>query len=244
MTQKTVPDKNLAALRNVGRMVALIQRVQAREGELPGMACFYGPSGYGKSKAAIYATLKFRAITVQVKSVWTQKMLLGAILGEIGVPPEPTLGQMLDQICYHLATMDVPLLIDEADFLVKKKMIEVVRDIYEGSNAPVILIGEELLPQKLTAWERVHGRMLDWVAAQPGDMSDVSLLAAIYAPGLTLDAALRERLLVSSQGSIRRICVNLARVAEFAAVRGLGAVGLEDWGDQRFFTGAAPEIRK
>lgn len=42
-------------------------------------------------------------------------------------------------------------------------MVEIARDIYEGSGSPVILIGEEHLPKKLEQWEHVHGRMLDWV---------------------------------------------------------------------------------
>ena len=36
--------------------------------------------------------------------------------------------------------------------------------------AAIVLIGEELLPQKLQAWERFHGRILDWVAAEPGSI--------------------------------------------------------------------------
>ncbi|WP_236549860.1 ATP-binding protein, partial [Profundibacterium mesophilum] len=82
-------------------------------------------------------------------------------------PPKGTVSEMVEAISAELAMSDAPLLIDEADMLVKRKMIEIVRDIYEGSGAPVILIGEELLPQKLQQWERIHGRMLDWVAAQP-----------------------------------------------------------------------------
>ena len=51
-------------------------------------------------------------------------------------------------------------MIDEADYLVSRHMIEVIRDIYESSRATIILIGEEMLPQSLTRWERVHNRML------------------------------------------------------------------------------------
>lgn len=244
MAEQEENINTVAPLRNVVAMVALIERVRSRAHNLPGMATFYGPSGWGKSSAAIYATIKFNAVTVQVKSVWTKKTLCEAILAEVGIPPDPTVSRMLDQISQHLALTGLPLLIDEADFLVQRKMIEIVRDIYEGSGAPVILIGEELLPQKLRPWERVHGRILDWVAAQPGDLTDLGHLAKIYAPGIEIAPDLRAKLLAASHGSIRRVCVNLDRIREFAAIKGLKRVCLADWANQPFFTGAAPEIRK
>lgn len=56
---------------------------------------------------------------------------------------------MMDQIGEELSLSQRPLIIDEADFLVQKRMIEVVRDIYESSQATIILIGEEAMPVKL-----------------------------------------------------------------------------------------------
>jgi hypothetical protein len=86
--------------------------------------------------------------------------------------------------------------------------------------------------------------MLDWVAAEPGCLGDVAHLARIYAPGVEVAPDLAAAILKASHASIRRICVNLARVAEVAAVKGLGRVALGDWGGQGFFTGLAPEVRR
>ncbi len=59
---------SVAPLRNVSNLVARIDRVHNRAYGLPGMACFYGVSGYVKTTAATYVTNKFRANVVQVKS--------------------------------------------------------------------------------------------------------------------------------------------------------------------------------
>lgn len=235
---------SVAPLRNVTALVALIDRVQGRSPSLPGMAVFYGPSGFGKTTAAVYAGNKFQAYTVQVKSCWTKKTLCRAIATEMGLDPARTVADMVDQIAEHLALTDRPLLIDEADHLVAHKMIEIVRDIYEGSQSPVILIGEETLPQKLRQWERVHGRILSWVVAEPGDISDVHHLARIYARGVEIDGALCDQLLAGSRRSIRRICVNLDQVAEFARTHGLDRVGIDEWGKRGFFDGQAPAPRR
>lgn len=235
---------SVAPLRNVAALTALIDRVQNRAIGLPGMACFYGWSGFGKSTAAIYAANKFQAVLVQCKSAWTKKSVCSAILAELGLPAKGNTADMVDRIAAQLAVQGVPLIIDEADHVVARKMVEIVRDIYEGSQAPVILIGEELLPQKLKEWERVHGRMLDWVAAQPADMSDLNHLASIYAPGLAIDDALKSDLLRMSHGSTRRVCVNLAQLFERAQVLGVEQIGKSDFDQRAFFTGTAPVPRR
>ncbi len=244
MAEETRLYNSVAPLRNVAALTELVHRAQNRVFGLPGMACFYGFSGYGKSTAAIYSANKFQAVLVQCKSAWTKKNLCVAILAELGLPPRGNTADMVDRIAAELAMRGIPLIIDEADHLVARKMIEIVRDIYEGSQAPVILIGEELLPQKLKEWERVHGRMLDWVAAQQASASDLDHLAPIYAPGLTLDAALKAEILRHSHGSIRRVCVNLAQISERAQVLGLEQIGTEDFAPRNLFTGAAPTPRR
>lgn len=244
MTDDRPLYNSVAPLRNVGALVELVDRVQKRGHGLPGMATFYGPSGFGKTTAAVYARNRFRASSVQVKSAWTARKLCAAILEDLGLPPARTIADMIDDIAEELAKSGPPLLIDEADQLVARKMIEIVRDIYESSGAAIVLIGEELLPQKLSKWERVHGRMLDWVGAQPGDLGDVDHLAAIYCPGVDLDGDLKSHLLKESNASIRRICVNLDRVREFALTNGLTAVSRKAWGKEGFFTGHAPAPRR
>jgi AAA domain-containing protein len=244
MTEPTQLYNSVAPLRNVSALVSLIERVERRQLGLPGLAAFYGPSGYGKTTAAVYAANRFNAYQVQVKSCWTGKKLCQSLLQEMGIEPHKTIADMVDQIAQELTFSNRPLLIDEADFLVSRKMIEIVRDIYESSGSPVILIGEELLPQKLQKWERVHGRMMDWVAALPACKSDIEHLANIYCPGVTLHPAFKEHLLHASQHSIRRVCVNLSRVSEHAGTKGVDVIDLENWGKREFFACAAPAPRR
>lgn len=233
----------IAPLHNVALLNELVYRVKNRDYGLPGMATFYGFSGYGKTFAAIYAANKHKAYHVQVKSVWTPKKLCTSILGEMGIQPAYTIPDMMDQIGEELSLSQRPLIIDEADYLVQKRMVEVVRDIYESSQATIILIGEEAMPAKLQKWERVHGRMLDWVAAQPASIEDVKHLTKLYANGIAVEQDLCEKILKESAGSVRRVCVNLDRVREFAVTKGLKSVCAGDY-QRDFFTGVPPMARK
>ena len=246
MTHDQPSVNTIAPLANVSAMVELIKRVQNRRPGLPGMATFHGFSGYGKTFAAVYAANKARAYHVQVKHVWTSKKLCQSVLQDMGIAPAKTTSDMMDQIGEQLSLSQRPLIIDEADFLVAKGMIEVVRDIYESSQAAIILIGEEGLPKKLQRWERVHGRMLDWVAALPPSMEDTKHLARIYAPGVAIADDLMTGLHAASGGSVRRIVVSLDRIREFAQTNGFApgtACTLAQFG-QSFFTGASPAARK
>ncbi len=244
MSEQPAIRNSVAPLRNVTALSALIERVQSRDADLPGMACFYGPSGYGKTTAAVWNANASNAHQIQIKSVWTRKYLCTAIVNELGLDPRKTVAELVDQIADQLMRSGRPLIIDEADYLVKSSMIEVIRDIYESSCATIILIGEEMLPQKLAKWERVHGRMLDWVGAQPADIREVGLLADIHCRGIELDDDLKAMVLKASNASVRRICVNLNMISEVARTKGLDRVSARDWGKADFFTGSAPAPRR
>ena len=244
MTQSSPVNNTLAPLRNVLAFKTMVQRLDDRTAGLPGMGCFYGPSGFGKTMASIYCANAHGACLVQVKSVWTQRALCEAILAELGVKPERLVWRMVAQIGDALAQANVPLIIDEADFLVQKKMIEIVRDIYEGSFVPVILIGEEALPSKLRQWERINSRMLERVQAEPIDEEDFGHLVKIRCPGLTLDARLGAAIRTASAGSARLIVNNPDTVRLRARTMGIQQVSLKDMGNVTLHDGKAPQMRR
>lgn len=243
MNQPPPIVNTVAPLTNVARCMASLQRAIERPIHLPGMVVFHGPSGFGKSTAAAYVRNKLDAIYVECKSTWTKKALLTEILFEMGIAPEKTIYAMFNQICEYLGSTGRALIIDEMDHLVDKKAVEIIRDIYEGSQAPILLIGEEQLPAKLERWERFHGRILDWTAATAVTLEDVAHLARLYCPKLQIDENLLLQIHKLAQGSVRRVCVNLARIQEEANKGGLDRIGTSDWGDCQFYTGKAQARR-
>lgn len=245
MTQAPQLYNSFAPLGNVVAMVELVMRLQDRTPGLPGMACYYGRSGLGKTTAAIFTGHKFRAHHIELRSRWTPRHFCEQLMAELGLDlgRRMTVSRMIDAVSDQLGRTGRPLLIDEADYLLRHDMVEIARDIYEGSGTPVVLIGEELLPKKLEQYERVHGRMLDWVGAQPGTLDDVGHLASLYAPGIEIAPDLREAILAASHNSIRRICNNLDEVRKVAAVEGHARMDLATWGDRPFAQVGAPHGR-
>ena len=161
----------------------------------------------------------------------------------MGIEPAKTLYEMTDQISEQLAKSNRPLIVDEIDHIIEKKAIETIRDIYEGSAAAILLIGEERVPTKLKQWERFHGRILDWVQAQPPSFADARQLRKLYCLDVDIKDDLLKHIHKESKSSVRRIAVNLARVEDDAKANGMKSIDMKQWGDKPLFTGDAPARR-
>lgn len=230
---------SIAQLRNVELLDEALEYAVNRGPHLPGLVAFYGFSGFGKTFSATYAANRHRAHYVEARSTWTATSLCQAILRELGLKPDRTVSAMVGQIGEALAMGGRPLILDEADFLLARGMIEIVRDLYETSGAVIVLIGEERLEAKLRAHERVHNRVVKWVRAEPSDLQDAQRLAKLYCRGLTVADDLLEAIIRASQGGARRIAINLAQVKDQWALRHTDTCDLAWWeqGGMPLYTG-------
>lgn len=234
------PTLTTAPITNVSLCGTALMSVMSRAAHLPGIAVFCGPSGYGKSTAAAYCANKWRAYYIQVKSVWTRKAFLHAILKEMGIQPARTLYDMADQVAEQLVLSNRPLIVDEMDYLVDNNAVELVRDLHESSNAAILLLGEERLPDKLKKWERFHSRVLTWMRAQPVSLDDADHLARLYCKGVEIAPDLLAEIHRLAHGSVRRVAVNIDLVREESLKVAAKRMDLAAWGPRAFYTGQAP----
>ncbi len=241
MTRSPKAVNSIAPLRNVSALVAQVERLVNRQDGEPGLGCLYGPAGWGKTMARLYVCNKYRAYGLQADDTWTKKVMCLEILRQMGIDPAPTIAEMVRQIAAQLDKSGRVLIIDEADFVVKKSLIEIVRTIHEISQAPIILIGEAQMPEKLRKWERVYSRVLDWVATEPVTLSDGKMLAKLYAPGVEIEDDLLKALFDKAGGdrggaSTRRFVVGIGAIRRQAVNGGKRKMALDDFkGD--FFPG-------
>lgn len=247
MTTKIAAVKaagSVAVLKNVTAMVVLTQTLIDRPAtvDLPGFGVVSGPTGYGKTMACQLCQNTFNAINIQVQEHWTRKILAEKMLMELGnLKPTGTAGSMWDEVIERAGDFRRPIIIDEADKLVDKGFIDLVRSLQDVTDVPIILVGEERLPDKLAHHERVFGRVLDWVLAQPCDDEDVGALAKVVLPKVELADDLLQTIRAQTGGRARLVANTLHEVGVF--VRNVGWSGapldLANY-DGRFFTGVAP----
>jgi hypothetical protein len=246
-TQKTAqPVSGPIPIKNVALFMAMTTRLIERDAHLPGIAVCNGPSGFGKSYSSIFTQNKTGAKRVEVGDSWTRRTFLRAVLREFGMEPKGrgTISDMAEEAIGALGEDPRrPLIVDEADKMVDKGFIELARELQEFSGAPIILIGEEKLPNKLLGVERVHNRVLEWLQAQPCDLDDTQQLAAAFAPKLSIGDDLLDLIRVQSAGRARRIVVNISKIAEFARNKGLAIVDRQSFGATPLYTGEPPQVR-
>lgn len=226
-------NSTIAPLSNVVRFTELVEHLVSRPLDLPGFGVFAGRAGIGKTFSAIYAINKYRAHYVECDDTWTKKALCEAIMVDTGLlqprtPMKMQIYRAVGEIGDYLADNPKrPLIIDEADFLVKRGMIEIARAIYKhcaAAGSSIILIGEEGMPRALKMWERVDSRVLRSEKAEPINIDDVKILADMICRDLSFDSSAYSCLKKESEGSARRLVTLLHNVKETAGLKGWEAV--------------------
>ena len=107
------------------------------------------------------------------------------------------------------------------------------------------LIGEETLPAKLEAFERVHNCILDWTQAEPCSEQDFELLLRVTYDGLKLAPELATAILDETRGNVRRIIMNLEKAEEIAKRSDDGPLTLEAFGGTKaIIASKAPAPRR
>lgn len=244
--QPTVRSQGPVPIKNVAGFMAMTMRIVERGPLQPGFGVCSGHSGYGKSMASIFAQNRTGAVRIEVGDTWTRRTVLTAILKELGLSfkVKASLADLAAQVIEALGEDPTrPLIIDEADKLVDKGFIELLRELQEFSGAAVIMIGEELLPTKLLQHERVHNRVLAWFQAQPCDLDDTRRLAAAFAPGIDIKDDLLDAIRLHSGGRARRIGNNLSDAIVVARNLNARTLDLKAWGGTPFNTGEPPRPR-
>lgn len=244
MSQHMEIGNSIQPLRNVSALATVIKRLETRRQGLPNLGVFYGPPGYGKTCAGVFAAAHLDAIHVVVQETWTRKDLLKRILRELSVVPRGTMSDHQDQVHEGLALANRPLLIDEADVAIARNMMGIIKEMVDGSLIPVVLIGMEELPQTIAKHPLVYSRTLSWVAAEPATLSDAKLLASYYAPSIEIADDLLQDILERNTGNARLTSTDISHVEEKANEWGITDVSLKRWGKTPFPRVDAPAPRR
>jgi DNA transposition AAA+ family ATPase len=175
---------------------------------LSGFILAYGQAGRGKSVAADgYHCSRNCGAYVRVWQGWSQSAFLQRLLFEVRGSnedmPRHNGNRCKEIIVRLLQDKQQPLFIDEADRL-KIDRIEDLRDIYEMTGVPIVLIGEEGLLGLLAERRRIWSRVVHNVEFGPINAIEVATYAQ-QAAGLSVSAELCGRIAEKSEGDFRLV---------------------------------------
>jgi hypothetical protein len=230
----------IAPTSNISLVHTTMEALTTRAPGLPGIGAFYGRSGLGKSFGAAYAShpAGFNGIYVSCRSFETKKSLAEQICKAIGITPKGNIPNIVDAIVEVLSISSRPLIVDEVDYVVDSRTLELIRDLHDASGAAILLIGEEHLPAKLKRHERFDNRVLIWQPAVACTAADFDLLAKQYASEIRIDPELKKRVLAETQGITRRVVVNLENIKRWCDRQGAKEAPADCNAD--LYTGRAP----
>lgn len=217
----------------------LLAAIHAEDGS-PRLALFTGPSGYGKTVAAAYTAAQSDAVYIRAHSAIMRKPLLEMIAGELALPVlRRSTAQLLGAIVDQLAREPRPLIFDETDFIVERSLIEILRDIHDQAQVPILMVGEEAMPARLKQWERFDNRIVAATLAEPASLEDGRLLRDLYVRRVTMADDLADYFVERCKGVTRRIVINL-QAAQNVAIDELDTTTIDRaaWGNRPVMDGS------
>lgn len=242
-------DPNTANLVNVSLALEAVESVLNRSAHLPGAVTFTGFSGFGKSLAMEYVAQQYRGYYVEFQDNWGKQDYIKMLMFVMDIKKLKGWSEndCVQAIIDELGASRRPLIIDEFDQLIDRKhvagsLMALTLNIIKKSGGSVIIVGEELLPQKIRTYEKfdncIYGRYL----AEPSKLNDCRILARHYYPDLEMGDDLLEATVTRCKGITRRICINLDRFAAEARDLGIDSIALAEAG-KLITTGEATKPR-
>jgi len=187
------------------------------------MAAVVGRAGRGKTTAAerIYTTNP-NTVYVLYHEAWSFSELLREITFRLcGTRPR------YRQVCFEMIQTEIGnrrriIMVDEADRM-GLKVLNVLRNIHDVCNTPILLIGEEDLKNKLGRERRLISRLRDTVSFEAVCQADVTVW---YRQSMDMQVPpdLAAKLLRHSQGDFRNVLTDALAVERIMRASGIRAI--------------------
>ncbi len=223
----------IAHVKNIKLLYQAGEALRTRAPGVPGIGLLWGPTGFGKTTAAAWYANQCNALYVRAVATWTPSSMLGALMRELDSQPMSRCADMVAFIVERLALENRPVFVDEADYLLSKKLLETLRDLHDLSNAPLILIGMADFRRKVIHREQLAGRIAQWVEVRAADIDDARALATACCEVEVADDLLKD-LQRETRGSMRGMTVGLDRIEAVARKLGKDRMTAKDWGNREF----------
>lgn len=204
-------------LSSVAKFMAGTGRIIKRSAVEANWQLVEGRPGFGKTRSLEWWSVQKNAVYVRARSKWTPNWALKDILGLLGVEPNGNShSAMYNQVSELLAAKgpDVPLIVDEIEHAFKGDVIELLRDISDVTNTPIVIGGMEGVSRKLKRYQQVYSRIADVTFFGPATEKDAQTLCAELCE-VGVEDELAEIVRKRNDGSLRKMMNAIGEVERF-----------------------------
>ena len=164
---------------NVKNFIGLVENLLNKPKNIPKMGLIYGEPGLGKSQTALWLACKYDAIYLRATNLMTGRWLLEEIAKEMDEIPRYLTSDNFNLIVQKLKQKPQLIIVDEIDYLMNNlKTIEILRDIHDETNCPIIFIGMGLAHKKLERYKHLFDRFSDIVKFETFGVNDLSQIVS------------------------------------------------------------------
>lgn len=218
--------EDFAITKNVRRFIAGVDVVNTPiKGRIGNMLAF-GPPGTGKTDVGLWYSNQHDVPYIRAKDISSRRSLLANIVAELGEAASFRTDDLFNQIVEQLIERPRPIIIDEVDYLVRGGAVEVLRDINDMTNTPIIMMGMEHADKLLKRFRHLYDRFTTVVKFELFDKIEIAALAESICAVPLSDCAV-EYIERSGQGKLRITTTWFARAEQLGRRNGLDIVTSE-----------------
>ena len=159
---------------NVKNFIGLVENLLNKPKNIPKMGLIYGEPGLGKSQTALWLACKYDAIYLRATNLMTGRWLLEEIAKEMDEIPRYLTSDNFNLIVQKLKQKTQLIIVDEIDYLMNNlKTIEILRDIHDKTDCPIIFVGMGLAHKKLERYKHLFDRFSEIVKFETFGVNDI-----------------------------------------------------------------------
>ncbi len=164
---------------NVKNFIGLVENLLNKPKNIPKMGLIYGEPGLGKSQTALWLACKYDAIYLRATNLMTGRWLLEEIVKEMDEIPRYLTSDNFNLIVQKLKQKPQLIIVDEIDYLMNNlKTIEILRDIHDETDCPIIFVGMGLAHKKLERYKHLFDRFSEVVKFETFGVNDLSQIVS------------------------------------------------------------------
>lgn len=209
--------KGFVQTENFKRLTEAKKLVERRGAREAGLVIIKGVYGVGKTELTSRWAADSNWVFLRAKETWTKRALLDELADAMGLLKTGRNQEVQARIIAKLALDNVPMIVDEADHLVKTtaSLLEVLRDITDLTGTMCFLVGMEGFPHKVARYGHIASRVAKVVEFQPLSLADV-MATLDKKSEVEMDKEVASLIHTQAKGRMRLVLNAIANVEQWA----------------------------
>lgn len=168
-------NKTFVRTDNVKNFIGLVENLVNKPKNIPKMGLVYGEPGLGKTQTALWLACKYDGIYLRASNLMTGRWLLDGLIKEMDELPRYLTSDNFNLVVKKLKANPKVIFIDEIDYLMNNfKTVEILRDLHDETDCPIIMIGMGLAHRKLERYKHLYDRFSEILKFEIFGVNDIA----------------------------------------------------------------------